>query len=484
MTLADLLTELGTHGALPASRVKDLKTSLRYLASALGQPSLEACPVADACRDPTAWTGALETHFQALMAQGRTISAATRRNTRNNLRVAFRLAEERGLIKTPLPPRLLSSRGRRVFLRQQRATAPYQTTYANQTGPRRFTLPQAQWPPEIQAGWRDYQARCGFRLRATTLHSYATHLATYLGYLANIAGRTPTWGDVFDTALLMDFVRWHGARLGRPVSTHGQHVVNLACTIANVCKHSQAPALADMRNTLKPPPPLHIKRVHWVSLRELEEISEACLAEGRSPYLPFRLAKHPGARRATQFQRGVILKLLVRVPLRQRNVRELRVGENLYADHKGHWQLHFSGAELKIGTRGGQVNEYNLNLTEYAPELLPLFEEWRTVYRPRLPNAATSPFLFLTQRGTPHTVQTLREELTYIVARHTGQRFYPHLIRTIWATEFLEKTQNFTTAATMLGDTLAVVMKTYYDIVHKDHHAQAKAFLGTALHAG
>ena len=59
---------------------------------------------------------------------------------------------------------------------------------------------------------------------------------------------------------------------------------------------------------------------------------------------------------------------------------------------------------------------------------------------------------------------------------HTGQRFYPHLIRTIWATEYLEKTQDFTTAATMLGDTLAVVMKTYYDIVHKDHTPKPKPF--------
>ena len=65
---------------------------------------------------------------------------------------------------------------------------------------------------------------------------------------------------------------------------------------------------------------------------------------------------------------------------------------------------------------------------------------------------------------------------------HTGQSFYPHLIRTIWATEYLATTQDFATAATMLGDTLAVVMQTYYDIIHKDQHAKARAFLGTALH--
>ena len=65
-----------------------------------------------------------------------------------------------------------------------------------------------------------------------------------------------------------------------------------------------------------------------------------------------------------------------------------------------------------------------------------------------------------------------------------GQRFYPHLIRTIWATEYLEDTQDFAAAATMLGDTLGTVMKTYYDLVHKDQHAKAKAFLDRALRTG
>jgi hypothetical protein len=36
----------------------------------------------------------------------------------------------------------------------------------------------------------------------------------------------------------------------------------------------------------------------------------------------------------------------------------------------------------------------------------------------------------------------------------------------------------------MLGDTLGTVMKTYYDIVNKNQHAKARAFLGTALHTG
>ena len=40
----------------------------------------------------------------------------------------------------------------------------------------------------------------------------------------------------------------------------------------------------------------------------------------------------------------------------------------------------------------------------------------------------------------------------------TGKRFYPHIVRTMWATEYLKETQDFQTAATMLGDQLRTVI--------------------------
>jgi hypothetical protein len=66
----------------------------------------------------------------------------------------------------------------------------------------------------------------------------------------------------------------------------------------------------------------------------------------------------------------------------------------------------------------------------------------------------------------------------------TGKRFYPHLIRTIWATECLKQTRDYTLAATMLGDTEQMVIKTYHDVLDEDQHTKAKAFLGAALHVG
>jgi hypothetical protein len=484
MTFADLLTELETCGALTASRVKDMKTSLRYLAAALGAGTLEQCPVTDACRDPATWGATLDAHFQALTARGGVVSAHTRRNTRNNLRTVLRLAAAHGLLAAPPPAPLLTKPPRVAFQRQARATAPYQSTYHPGAGPRRYGLPPAQWPPDIQAGWQAYRERCGVRLRATSFVTYEKSMATYLGYLTQIRGRTGAWEELFDVATVREFLRWHGARLQRPLSVHGMSVVIMLATVAVVIGHPNRRALADFRNSLPTPTPLHSKRAHWVPLATLEAVAEACLTEGRLPYVFRADDKYPGSRRASQFQRGLMLKLLVRVPLRQRNVREIRLGQNLYQDQAGHWHLHFSGSELKIGTRKGRANEYHVDLTDYCPDFLPPLDEFLTVYRPRLPKAAVSPFLFLTYRGNPFAQRSVAGELSCAVGRHTGQRFYPHLIRTIWATEFLQKTGDFTTAATMLGDTLQVVMATYYDVVHKDQHAKARAFLGTALQTG
>jgi hypothetical protein len=490
MTLADLLATLVDRQALKSGRAKDFKTSLRYLAGALGHASPEQCPVDDACREPDTWLAALESHFQTLTAQGKAISAETRRNTKNNLRVAFRLAESQGLLAAPLPVPLLKGRGRWAFQQQRTKTAPYQASYQPTTSPRRWGLPQREWPPEILAGWQDYQARCDGRLREMTFQKYAELLATYLGYVQHIVGREPRWDDCFDLTQLKAYVRWHASRQGRQISMQGRHVVRVLAAMAKVVDHDNAQALAEYRNGLPLPEPVHVKDLHWVSLAQLEAVAEACLHEGRAPVPVYQRTQHTGARRASQFQKGVMLKLLVRVPLRQRNVREMQLGldKNLYQDRlTKHWNLRFQGRELKIGSRGGSVNKYEVDLTDYCPDLLLVLKEFLETYRRRLPGAADSQYLFLTHRGLPFSYQTLRIELADTVAMRTGQRFYPHLIRTIWATEYLTNPDtygDYQGAATMLGDTVPVVIQSYSHLFKKEVYDRVSTrFLGKALKA-
>jgi hypothetical protein len=479
MTVADLLTNLVNRRALRSGGVSNIKTSLGYLARALGHARLDQCPVGETCREPDAWLPALETHFQALTDQGRSLSAATRRNTRNNLRVFFRAAAAEGLLAAPLPAPLLAKPKRVPFLAQQRATAPYQATYHPQACPRRYGIPRAAWPPDIVAGWQDYQARCDGRVRETTFQDYTKLVSLYLGYLALTSGRTPTWGDLFDPDQLRAYVRWHAARSGRPRTMQGRATVTMVCAVAKVIDDPRATELAVYHRGLKPPAAVHNKRAHWVSLAELDAVADACLAEGRAPVIGHANDnRYPGARRATMFQKGVILKLLVRVPLRQRNIREMQLDKNLYQE-QGHWHLHFQGDELKIGVRGGEENTYHRDLTAHYPDVIRVLEEWLDVHRRKLPGWASSPLCFLTQAGRPFTTASLSTELRAIVALRTGKRFYPHLIRSIWITEYMDDPDtkgDYLTAAIVLGDTLQTALKSYPDPNKEAHYDKAAAF--------
>ena len=490
MTMAELLQALTARQALPAGRVKDIKTSLNYLAEALGHHSPDQCPVDSSLQDVETWLTRLESRFAVLTAQGRTISGKTRSNTRNNLRVLFRAAAAQGLVAVIPPAALLPKAKRMAVEARWREEAPYKSSYHHGTPRhlRAYGLQQRDWPADIHAGWQAYLSQCDLTIREVRHTLVAENLVLYWGYLAHIEGHQPTWEDLFDQERLRAFVRWHAARLHQhPITNAGHLAVITAAMVAKVLGRPDARSLADFRNSLQPPTPLHIKRDHWVSLAEIDAAADAWLQDGRLPTAPRKDTKHPGGRNAGRFQKGVILKLLVRVPLRQRNVRELKLGRNLYQDHEEHWQLHFRGAELKIGMRGQTVNEYKIDLTTYCPDFILVLEDFLKTYRPKLPNAEASPFLFLTSvNGRPFSQMGLTLELRTAVGLRTAKavRFHPHMIRTIWATEYLQKTQDFTTAAVLLGDTLQTVMKTYYDVVNKDHHAKAATFLASALRAG
>jgi hypothetical protein len=481
MTFTEMLASLEQAGALKPTRVKDIRTALKRLALALGYPDADRAVVDDAYRDAAGWLKALSAHFATLKDAGLPVSASSQKATRNHLRHVFRAAVEQGLLRTPVPPRLLKKPRRKEFVAQQSRTTPYQETYRNQRD-KPYSLPEAQWPQEITDAWRDYRARVVFTrsLRQTTLDNYAKCFRHYFGYVKNIAGKSPVWEDLFDVTRVVAFVQWHAARLGKEHnSRHGRMMVAIITAMARVLKHPSHEQLATYARTLRNPKATHIKSNHQVSLDVLDEVADAYIAEGREPLAtPFnRPGVHIGSNRAGRFQAGLILKLITRVPIRPRNVREMQFHRNLAQDPTtGHWHLTFSGEELKISHRGQEVNVYTIDLTKHCPEWTALLEEWRDTHRPKLKNADVSQLVFLNQLGKPFTPSTLYASLAAFVSMRTGQRFYPHLIRTIFLTEYVDETHDFEAAATMLGDKTTTAMNAYYEVNVNKHQDRVTAW--------
>jgi hypothetical protein len=177
---------------------------------------------------------------------------------------------------------------------------------------------------------------------------------------------------------------------------------------------------------------------------------------------------------------ALILRLLVRVPLRQRNIRSMELGRNLYQD-QGEWHLSFTGEELKIGHRRGRPNAFNVNLSTHCPDLIPHLDEYLQIFRPRHIHADVSRYVFLTQQGRAYPDGTIASELKAHVYHYTQRRFYPHLIRTIWTTECIRKTRNYALAARMLNDDVHTVWINYHELIEEDYDQQASDFVKQSL---
>jgi hypothetical protein len=131
------------------------------------------------------------------------------------------------------------------------------------------------------------------------------------------------------------------------------------------------------------------------------------------------------------------------------------------------------------------TNRYYRDLSAHFPELIPWLEEWRTVHRPKLPNADRSRLVFLSQHGNPHSMKSIHTEISEAVGRYTGQRFYPHLIRTVYAKEYLDAYNgDYRGAGAGLGNDPKTVMRTYDPEDFETHHAKNALFLQTALARG
>ncbi len=168
-------------------------------------------------------------------------------------------------------------------------------------------------------------------------------------------------------------------------------------------------------------------------------------------------------RLALRAQRSLILRLLVRRPLRSRNIREMKLDHNLLKEN-GQWWIEFQGDELKVGEIRGRLNIYR---QLFPSELVPQLEEFLTVWRPLLPGQHRRE-LFTTQSGLVFTEDTLNAEVKKTIYAYTERATNIHQLRHIWATEYILETQDFITAAEMLGDRVETVLQHYADLRRAD----------------
>jgi hypothetical protein len=163
-----------------------------------------------------------------------------------------------------------------------------------------------------------------------------------------------------------------------------------------------------------------------------------------------------------------MLRLWTFIPYRQRNIREMRLHENLYHDHHGKWRIKFVGEQMKVAARNGKPTVFDL---PFPTQLTSVLEEYLRTWRPILAKQTNDafPHVFLQRNGLPYRTESLRRGTGGIVYSFTGQHWHPHIIRSVWATEWIRKTHgDFYTAAVMLNDKLETVIASYAHLLEED----------------
>jgi integrase len=144
----------------------------------------------------------------------------------------------------------------------------------------------------------------------------------------------------------------------------------------------------------------------------------------------------------------------------------MRWGHNLKKMPDGRWQVLFRGQELKVARRGVSTNEYKYTYSTATSRFIDRWREELTSYV-GADFERRCPYVFVASApptSKPMTYQAFQTSVANLVMELRGEKFNPHLVRHIVASYLVNEhgPGGLGLAAELLGDTVKVVLDTYY----------------------
>lgn len=446
-TLMELLNHTAQHAQWPKFRISNTKTALNALAEGLGKADASQCWPIDYCKPLPILIDALNTVIVQDSKSGHVA-----RNLKNYLRTFFKTATECGLFNLEV--------GLTNKMSLKRAEGLMCGAKSNSKKPA-YRMPFVDWPSCLKRWWEREVPERTPNLRAVTRQNYKEALECYLGFLE---AKAETTSDLYNRVNFQEFILWHAKRCDtRGITVTAQWVYHALAAAAPSKEAKQV--VTNVRHKFKRAPRVHNKEreVEDLSLADLESVGLALFRDARLPVAA--KAKTGGARsrdglyRANLFRDALMLRLLVRVPMRQRCIREMQLDENLYKDRHGQWIISFRGEQLKIAQRGTEENIWKVT---FPSDLCPLLDEYLRVFRPILSNGEPTVLVFPNSFGKPLTEKKVWQKLGGRVYQYIQKKFYPHLIRSIWATEMASSDADIRAVAYMMNDRMETILHKYY----------------------
>ncbi|UCH64115.1 MAG: site-specific integrase [Fidelibacterota bacterium] len=301
----------------------------------------------------------------------------------------------------------------------------------------KYSLRVHEWPVEMQAEYNSYRTWClaeyirerppQYSQREVSADQNLSNLERIAGYTHRIRG-VPldqlTIDIFFDETIITDYINWLiQERLG------GKRTVTLERLCAQLLSMARQyfyrPEAEEWLIKLKKyvsNAPVRDKKERLFSMDELEKIADGIQARRirekknaiKKGLIPNRM------RQAQHVRRELLFRLIIQRPLRQKNIREIKIGKNLYKNIKGIYVLSFEGSEMKNG------RPYKIS---FPKNLVTLLEKYLNDYRRILCNGHDNEYLFPSPNGGHICDRTVQSIIGRPAKQILRRSLNPHLIR-------------------------------------------------------
>jgi hypothetical protein len=479
MTLHELFVTAIQRGALTSTRIRPMRHSMKTYASCLGMTP-ETCPPEQYYRSDAEVMNLIEAKAPAHWAP---ISV---RNLKNNMVYLLKIGRTHGWLTAPETSVNSWATRRRL---KPFGKLPGRGEGINISRYRLHPLPAIlsqeldsylRWCTQDYTPGRKAPPR-RIRKRTITTMNIRSSMAALGGYAITYHGAVAdelTLTRLTDPTLCQAFAGWWiNERQGRVTRS----LVNILIHAQTIAKywfqdHARYDAIHQLiHDDLPRPEIIRDKRAVWLTLAELAAVSDSLypfsarrLRESQHTRRMALHLAHPtryglphgnGKNLALQAEVSLLIGLLIEWPWRQRQYRDMLIGQHLQAQTDGTFLMYFKGKDLKIGrNRDGRDNELVGVLSGPLAERM---SEWLQVWRPILEPAPDEQHVFLTRDATPCQTWTLTHWVKTATYKLTGKRMTPHLVRDVWASEYLDATGDLAGAAHRLGNTPQTILQHY-----------------------
>ncbi|MBT4362353.1 MAG: hypothetical protein HOD11_15445 [Candidatus Marinimicrobia bacterium] len=311
----------------------------------------------------------------------------------------------------------------------------------------KYSVMLHEWPQEMQKDYQKYRKWClavfinnrdaKYHQRPVSADQNLSNFERIAGFVCNIQGKpigSFSMEMFLDEALINDYTEWMiNIRNGGKIRITQKRLIAQLLGMAKGYYNNEKASdwLTRLQNNLVSEP-VKNKKEALIPLEDLMLVPYA-IKQKR-----LKIAKNARKRKqkfsmlhqAKLFMEELIYRFLLERPIRQKNLREMKLSINLLHQEDGHWLVKYRGEEMKNG----------LPFQFHFPiELEPMLVEYIKKYRHYVCNGYDNEYVFPNPNGGHIDARVIQRMVHNNTIEALGKPMNPHLIRDCVAYDFLKE---------------------------------------------